>query len=65
MDKIFADVCRCLDRNSAVQDHVRDHLEDYVATRVILHGGQLCQGNGYRIGEPFPLSFTSARGRGS
>jgi hypothetical protein len=45
-DKIFADVCRYLDRNSAVQDHVRDHLDDYVATRVMVCGGQLyCAGS--------------------
>lgn len=56
-DNVFADVCRFLDRNSAVQDHVRDHLDDYVATRVIVHGGQLCQGNGYRIGEPLRSIF--------
>jgi hypothetical protein len=56
-DKIFADVCRFLDRNSAVQDHVRDHLEDYVATRVIVHDGQLCQGNGRGIGRPLDSLF--------
>jgi hypothetical protein len=56
-DKIFADVCRFLDRNSAVQDHVRDHLDDYVATCVIVHDGQLCQGNGNRIGWPLNSLF--------
>jgi hypothetical protein len=56
-DKIFADVCRFLDRNSAVQDHVRDHLDDYVATCVIVHGGQLCHGNGYGVGRPLRSLF--------
>ncbi len=51
-DKIFADVCRYLDRDSAVQDHVRDHLEDYVATCVIERNGRLYHANGYRTGVP-------------
>jgi len=56
-DKVFADVCRYLDRNSAVQDHVRDHLEDYVAINVLLHQGQLCHGDGYGIGQPLRSLF--------
>ena len=51
-DKVFADICRHLDRGSAVQDHVRDHLPDYVATCVIVEGGELRHGNGYGIGRP-------------
>ena len=50
--KIFADVCRYLDRNSAVQDHVRDHLNDYVATRIVVINGQLCHAASYGIGRP-------------
>ncbi len=56
-NKIFADICRYLDRNSAVQDHVRDHLDDYVATRVIVHRGEFCHGNGYSIGRPLHTPF--------
>src|ERR1051326_863425 len=56
-DKIFADVCRYLDRNSAVQDHVRDHLEDYVATCVIVVDGVLCHGDGYGIGRALHSLF--------
>lgn len=56
-NKIFADVCRYLDRNSAVQDHLRDHLNDYVAVRVIVVGGELCHGDGWRIGHPLRTLF--------
>lgn len=56
-DKIFADVCRYLDRNSAVQDHVRDHLEDYVARCVIVQGGKLYRGTGYGVGRPLYSLF--------
>lgn len=49
-DKIFADVCRYLDRNSAVQDHVRDHLEDYVAIHVVELNGQL-----FESGRRYPI----------
>lgn len=56
-NKIFADVCRYLDRDSAVQDHVRDHLEDYVATCVIVENGRLVRGNGYGVGRPLYSLF--------
>ena len=59
-DKIFADVCRYLDRNSPVQDHVRDHLEDYVVRCVMVQGGKLCHASGYGVGRPLYSSFTSA-----
>jgi hypothetical protein len=29
-DRVFSEICRHIDRNSAVQDHVRDHVADYV-----------------------------------
>jgi hypothetical protein len=56
-DKAFADICRYLDRGSAVQDHVRDHLNDFVAVRVIVHNGQLCHGDGYGIGTPLRTPY--------
>jgi hypothetical protein len=38
-DKVFAEICAHIDRNSAVQDHVRDHVFDFVTTDVILVDG--------------------------
>jgi hypothetical protein len=34
-DKVFADICRHINRNSAVQDHVRDHVDDYVIVHAL------------------------------
>src|SRR5262249_34923788 len=56
-NKVFADICRHLDRNSAVQDHVRDHLADFVAIRVIVHHGILCHGDHYGVGRSLYTPF--------
>jgi hypothetical protein len=52
-DKVFSEICTHINRDSAVQDHVRDHVLDYVATNVILIDGVPCFGEGGRsYGEP-------------
>jgi hypothetical protein len=52
-DKVFSEICAHIDRNSAVQDHVRDHVEAYVATHVILIDGVPCNGEGdWSYGKP-------------
>jgi hypothetical protein len=52
-DKVFAEICAHIDRNSAVQDHVRDHVEGYVTTHVILIDGVPCTGEGgWTYGKP-------------
>lgn len=52
-DKVFSEICAHIDRNSAVQDHVRDHVAGYVATCVILIDGVPCDGEGgWGYGEP-------------
>jgi hypothetical protein len=56
-DKVFAEICRYVDRSSAVQDHLRDHVEDYVATCVGERGGQLFHGDGHWIGFPLHTRF--------
>src|SRR5262249_31745932 len=35
-DQVFSEICANIDRSSAVQDHVRDHIETYVTRHVIL-----------------------------
>jgi hypothetical protein len=56
-DKVFSEICAHINRNSAVQDHVRDHVEQYVATNVILIDGVPCSGDGGRLyGEPLTAS---------
>jgi hypothetical protein len=51
-NRIFSEICAHIDRNSAVQDHVRDHLADFVAVKVILIDGQPCQAEGQGYGQP-------------
>jgi hypothetical protein len=52
-DKVFAEICAHIDRSSAVQDHVRDHVAQYVATNVLLIDGVPCNGEGgWNYGRP-------------
>lgn len=52
-DKIFSEICTHIDRNSAVQDHVRDHVEQYVLRHVFLSDGVPCIGRpGWGYGRP-------------
>jgi hypothetical protein len=53
-DKVFSEICAHINRSSAVQDHVRDHVEGYVATHVLLIDGVPCSGEG-GIGYGKPL----------
>src|SRR5262249_51604061 len=41
-NEVFAEICTHLNRNSVVQDHVRDHVEDMVVTNVVLVDGVPC-----------------------
>jgi hypothetical protein len=38
-DDVFSEICAFINRNSAVQDHVRDHIYDFVTTDVLLIDG--------------------------
>lgn len=59
-DKVFGEICAHINRNSAVQDHVRDHVEQYVTVHVILIDGVPCYGGGDgRYG--YPLEQTRYR----
>jgi hypothetical protein len=51
-DKVFSEICTHINRNSAVQDHVRDHVAEYVTTHVILIDGVPCNGEGPFHGTP-------------
>jgi hypothetical protein len=43
---VFSEICAHLDRNSVVQDHVRDHVAEYVTTTVLLIDDIPCCGEG-------------------
>src|SRR6266536_5431986 len=52
-DKVFAEICAHINRNSAVQNHVRDHIADYVTVHVLLIDGVPCNGAGdWHYGKP-------------
>jgi hypothetical protein len=44
-NKVFAEICEHISRDSAVQDHVRDHVFDYVAVHVFERDGILYEMN--------------------
>jgi hypothetical protein len=51
-DKVFSEICAHINRNSAVQDHVRDHVVQLVVTHVVLIDGVACSGAGGDYGRP-------------
>src|SRR6266851_5683610 len=51
-DMVFSEICAHINRNSAVQDHVRDHVDHYVERKVILIDGVACVSQGRFYGEP-------------
>ena len=51
-DRVFAEICARINRNSAVQDHVRDHVFDFVEVHVVLIDGVPCHAEGRWYGEP-------------
>lgn len=52
-DKVYSEICAHINRDSAVQDHVRDHVDEYVGVHVILIDGVPCDGEGGRsYGKP-------------
>lgn len=49
-NKVFSEICANINRNSAVQDHVRDHVWDFVEVNAIEIDGVPCFGGGSRFG---------------
>lgn len=40
-DKVYAEICAGIDRRHTVQQHIHEHLDDFVAIRVVQMHGQL------------------------
>ena len=49
-DDVFAEICAHIRLDSAVQSHVRDHLDDFVETHVMVIDGRVCHGRGWSVG---------------
>lgn len=48
-DKVFSEICANINRNSVVQDHVRDHVDDMVVREVQLLDGVPCRLDGRKL----------------
>lgn len=46
-DKVYSEICAGIDRRNTVQQHIHQHLEDFVATRLIRVDGVLCHHGGW------------------
>jgi hypothetical protein len=51
-NKVYSEICTNLSRDSVVQDHVRDHVWDYVEVNVKLKNGQPCYASGRLCDQP-------------
>jgi hypothetical protein len=40
-DKVFSEICTGIDRRNTVQQHIHQHIEDFIATRVGVRGEEL------------------------
>lgn len=40
-DKVFSEICMGIDRRNTVQQHIHQHIEDFIATRVGIRGEEL------------------------
>jgi hypothetical protein len=57
-DKVYAEICKHVDRGNVVQKHILTHLFQYVVTNVILIDGQPCRGEAYACLYGQPLRTT-------
>lgn len=49
-DKVYSEICANLDANHTVKQHVRDHLEDFVAYRLgVGRDGEWFNSSGFRV----------------
>ncbi|HEY5759090.1 MAG TPA: hypothetical protein VIU34_24860 [Steroidobacter sp.] len=45
-DKVFSEICSGIDRRNTVQQHIHQHIDDFIATRVEIRDGELVDLNG-------------------
>jgi hypothetical protein len=55
-NKVFSEICAHINRNSVVQDHVRDHVDDLVVRNVLRRDGVPCSAEGRGYGTPLVAS---------
>lgn len=62
-DTVYSEICAEIRRDSAVQDHLRDHVLRLVKVHVILRDGVPCSGDGDHHGRPLAESYWNPRPR--
>jgi hypothetical protein len=56
-DRVFAEICKHIRCDSAVQSHVRDHVMQFVQVNTILINGVPCSGDTWGYGRPLTASW--------
>jgi hypothetical protein len=56
-DRVFAEICKHIRLDSAVQSHVRDHVMQFVQVNTILINGVPCSGDTWGYGRPLAGSW--------
>ncbi len=51
-DKVYAEICAGIDRRNTVQQHIHQHLKDFVAIAVVDIDGVLCAADEWRGPQP-------------
>ena len=57
-NKVYAEICKHVDRNNVVQKHILTHLFEYVVVNTVLIDGEPCRGEAYgrSYGQPLRKS---------
>lgn len=58
-DKVYSEICAGIDRRNTVQQHIHQHLEDFVAINVIEIDGEWRANKGWRGLEPLSSSWAA------
>jgi hypothetical protein len=60
-DKVFSEICATIDRRNAVQQHIHQHIDQFIATRVGLRDGRLIDGEARLLLRPADAQARTAR----
>jgi hypothetical protein len=58
-DKVYSEICAGIDRRNTVQQHIHQHLEDFVAVKVTIIDGELRANRRWRVLVPLSSSWSA------
>ncbi len=58
-NKVYSEICSGIDRRNTVQQHIHQHLQDFVAMKVIMIDGELRANRRWRVLEPLSSSWAA------